>query len=97
MEKGGMTMSVIERMTLLDSILEELANDTLSIHQAIRRLRVEITGLNQAQFARMCKISVRALVQMEHGEGNQTLKSLNKVFSLFGMRVGILKRQRDIG
>jgi DNA-binding transcriptional regulator YiaG len=67
MEKGGMTMSVIERMTLLDSILKELANDTLSIHQAIRRLRVEVTGLNQARFARMCKISVRALVQMEHG------------------------------
>jgi len=93
----SMTMSVIERMTLLDSILEELANDTLSIHQAIRRLRVEVTGLNQAQFARMCKISVRALVQMEHGEGNQTLKSLSKVFSLFGMRVGILKLRRDIG
>lgn len=91
-----MTMSVLERMILLDSILEDLAIDTLSIHQAIRRLRVEVTGLNQSQFARMCKISVRTLVHMEHGEGNQTLKSLNKVFRLFGMRMGVLRRQRDI-
>ncbi|AWY44445.1 transcriptional regulator [Pseudomonas putida] len=90
-----MTMSVMERRILLESILEELANDTLSIHQAVRRLRVEVTGLNQAKFARMCKISVRSLVQMEQGEGNQTLKSLNKVFCLFGMRVGVLKLRRD--
>ena len=91
-----MTMSVGMRMVMLDRILEELANDTLSIHQAIRRLRVEITGLNQSQFAKMCKISVRTLVHMEHGEGNQTLKSLNAVFRPFGFKIGVVRTRRDI-
>ncbi|MGF6126288.1 DNA-binding XRE family transcriptional regulator [Pseudomonas frederiksbergensis] len=90
-----MTMSVQERMILLDGVLEELANDTLAIHQAVRRLRVEVTGLNQSQFAKMCKISVRTLVHMEHGEGNQTLKSLNSVFKPFGMKLGVLRIRRD--
>lgn len=91
-----MGFSVQERMVLLDSMVDELANDSLTIHQAIRRLRVEVTGLTQDQFARMCKISVRTLVHMEHGEGNQTMKSLNKVFGIFGMRVGVMRRRRDI-
>jgi transcriptional regulator with XRE-family HTH domain len=88
-----MNMTVRERTILLESILEELSNDSLTIGEAVRRLRVEVTGLHQSQFAKMCKISVRTLLQMEHGEGNQTLKSLNAVFTLFGMKMGVVKRQ----
>jgi DNA-binding transcriptional regulator YiaG len=89
-----MTMTVQERTLLLESILEDLANGSLTTHQAVRRLRVEVTGLKQSQFAKMCKISVRALVHMEHGEGNQTLKSLNAVFKPFGMKMGVVKLRR---
>jgi transcriptional regulator with XRE-family HTH domain len=92
-----MTMTVHERTILLDSIREDLANDSLTIHQAVRRLRVEVTGLKQSQFAKMCKISVRTLVHMEHGEGNQTLKSLNAVFKPFGMKLGVMRIRRDFG
>ena len=69
-----MSMSVAERTLLIESIQQGLAEDSLSIGDAVRRLRVEVTGLHQSQFARMCKISVRTLVHIEHGEGNQTLK-----------------------
>ncbi|MDE2035067.1 MAG: DNA-binding protein [Pseudomonas sp.] len=37
--------------------------------------------LNQSLFARMCKIPMRTLVYIEHGEGNQTLKLLNAAYS----------------
>jgi len=91
-----MSMTVAERTVLIESIQEALAQGTLEVGEAVRRLRVEVTGLHQTQFAKMCKISVRTLVHIEHGEGNQTLKSLNAVFRPFGLKMGVVRIRRDI-
>ncbi|MFL1499692.1 helix-turn-helix domain-containing protein [Pseudomonas sp. O64] len=91
-----MTMSIDERMLLMDSTLEGLSEGTIEIGEAVRRLRVEVTALNQIKFARMCKISVRTLVHIEQGEGNQTLKSLNAVFRPFGWKMGVMKVRRSL-
>ena len=61
----------------------------MNLHEAIRRLRVEVTGLNQSRFAKMCKISMRALNHLEYGDGNPTLKTLESVFKVFGMRISL--------
>ena len=90
-----MSLSIEERTQLIDSIQAALADGTLQIGEAVRRLRTEVTGLHQSQFAKMCKISVRTLVHIEHGEGNQTLKSLNAVFRPFGMQMGVVKLHRQ--
>ena len=90
-----MSLSIEERTLLIDSIQAALADGTLQIGEAVRRLRTEVTGLHQSQFAKMCKISVRTLVHIEHGEGNQTLKSLNAVFRPFGMQMGVVKLRRQ--
>lgn len=90
-----MSMTVAERAVLLDSIQEVLNQGSLEIGEAVRRLRVEVTGMHQVKFAKMCKISVRTLVHIEHGEGNQTLKSLNAVFRPFGMKMGVVRIRRD--
>ena len=91
-----MTITIDARALLIESIQEGLGQGTLEIGEAVRRLRVEVTGLHQTQFARMCKISVRTLVHIEHGEGNQTLKSLNAVFRPFGLKMGVVRIRRDI-
>lgn len=90
-----MTVSIDTRALLLESIEHGLADGSLQIGDAVRRLRTEVTGLHQSQFARMCKISVRTLVHIEHGEGNQTLKSLNAVFRPFGLQMGVVKLRRE--
>ena len=90
-----MTISMDTRALLIESVEQGLAQGTLQIGEAVRRLRVEVTGLHQSQFARMCKISVRTLVHIEHGEGNQTLKSLNAVFRPFGLQMGVVKVRRQ--
>ena len=91
-----MTLSIDARALLIESIQQGLADGTTEIGEAVRRLRVEVTGLHQTQFAKMCKISVRTLVHIEHGEGNQTLKSLNAVFRPFGLKMGVVRIRRDI-
>lgn len=89
-----MTVSIEVRGLLIESVREGIADGTLELGGAVRRLRTEVAKLHQAQFARMCKISVRTLIQIEQGEGNPTLKSLNAVFRPFGLQMGVVKRPR---
>lgn len=91
-----MTLSIDVRAQLIENIQAGLGDGSLELGEAVRRLRVEVTGLHQSQFARMCKISVRTLVHIEHGEGNQTLKSLNAVLRPFGLQMGVVKVKRTI-
>ncbi|MDX9666006.1 helix-turn-helix transcriptional regulator [Pseudomonas sp. P5_152] len=91
-----MTLSIDVRAQLIENIQAGLGDGSLELGEAVRRLRIEVTGLHQSQFARMCKISVRTLVHIEHGEGNQTLKSLNAVLRPFGLQMGVVKVKRTI-
>lgn len=84
-------MDIDQRKQLLDEIARLQASGELSLGQATLRLRKEITGLQQERFARMCKISLRSLRQLEQDEGNPTLATLNAVFGLFGMRIGLVR------
>ena len=83
------TLTIEERDLLIRSICQQVGEGELSMHEVIRRLRVEVTGLNQARFAKMCKISMRALNHLEYGDGNPTLKTLESVFKVFGMRISL--------
>lgn len=91
-----MSISIDQRAQVIEDVELGLAQGTLELGEAVRRLRTEVTGLHQSQFARMCKISVRTLVHIEHGEGNQTLKSLNAVFRPFGLKMGVVKVRREV-
>ncbi|AZL71322.1 MULTISPECIES: helix-turn-helix transcriptional regulator [Pseudomonas] len=92
-----MTVSIDVRGLLIDAVREGIADGSLELGAAVRRLRVEVAKMQQAQFAKMCKISVRTLIQIEQGEGNPTLKSLNAVFKPFGLKMGVVSRNRQIG
>lgn len=83
-----------DRQTVLEDIRQQLADGTMTFGEAIRRLRTEVTGLNQANFARMCKLSMRTVRLLEQDAANPTVDTLNSVFKLFGMQVGIVPLRR---
>lgn len=85
---------ILQRQAILKELQEQLLAGSISIGGAAKRLRTEITGLRQDQFALMCKISLRTLRQLEQDEGNPTLQTLNGVFNRFGMAVGIVPLHR---
>ena len=89
-----MTLSIDVRQAKIQSIEDDLAQDKITLGEAVKRFRVDVTQLQQTQYARMCKISVRTLIQIEHDEGNPTLKSLNAVFKPFGLQMGVVRRSR---
>lgn len=87
-----MTVSIEIRVLLVESVMAGIADGSLELGAAVRRLRVEVAKMQQTQFAKMCKISVRTLIQIEQGEGNPTLNSLNAVFRPFGLQMGVMRR-----
>ena len=89
-------MSIQARGLLIDSVREGIADGSLELGAAVRRLRTEVAQMQQTQFAQMCKVSVRTLIQIEQGEGNPTLKSLNAVFKPFGLQMGVVRRNRQV-
>ena len=44
-------------------------------------------GLSQARLAELAEISVNTLTQIERGEGNPTVKVLEKVLRILGMQL----------
>ncbi|MBU3058218.1 helix-turn-helix transcriptional regulator [Pseudomonas indica] len=76
-----------ERQKLLEDIQLQNTLGKETLGTSIRRLRLEMTGLDQETFAAMCKISTRALYQLESDKGNPTLNTLNGILRLFGMKM----------
>ncbi|WP_455233339.1 helix-turn-helix domain-containing protein [Geopseudomonas aromaticivorans] len=84
---------VEDRVAVFKEIRQGLDDGTLTFGGAILQLRKRVTGLNQADFARMCKLSLRSLRMLEQDEGNPTVATLDSIFKPFGMQVGIVQRR----
>ena len=77
------------RRQIMEEIEQQLNNGDIEFGEAIKTLRKDITGLRQQEFAKLCGVSLRTLAQIESGRGNPTIKTLNQLLRLFGMKVGI--------
>ncbi len=78
-----------ERKAYIQAIAEDVAQGRLTLGGAVKRLREDITGLNQERFAIACKISKRSLAQIEVDRSNPTLGTLNAVFKVFGLKISL--------
>lgn len=57
-----------------------------TIGEIIKSRRKEF-GLTQSQLSELSKVGINTLTQMERGEGNPTVKSLEKVLETLGMKL----------
>ncbi|MBB4861708.1 DNA-binding XRE family transcriptional regulator [Pseudomonas nitritireducens] len=76
----------IARATLIEEICQGLAMGA-GIGETIRRLRVEVLGVDQGTFAELCKMSTRALYEIESDKGNPRLDTLLRVIRPFGLGI----------
>ncbi|MCS8413173.1 helix-turn-helix domain-containing protein [Pseudomonas aeruginosa] len=79
-----------ERAQLVEEIVKRNAAGLDTIGTSIRRLRLEVTGLDQETFAAMCKMSTKSLYELESGKSNPKLSTLEAVLRLFGVRMGMV-------
>lgn len=82
-------MTLEERRAYILNVAEEVAQGKLTLGSAVKRLRENLLGVSQERFADACKISKRALSQLEVDKGNPTLATLEAVFNKFGLKVSL--------
>lgn len=87
-------MNAEERDAFYDELVRAVGAGEWSWGEAVRRLRVDVAGANQATFARMTGISVRTLQKLEYDEGNPTVETLRAVLEPFGLTLGIQRKER---
>ncbi len=85
-------MNTEERDAFYDKIVHAVAAGDMTWGEAIRTLRTDVAGVNQATFAKMTKISERTLRQLETDAGNPTLATLEAVLKPFGLCIGLRRR-----
>ena len=69
------------------ALYDELDAGVLSISEAVKRMR-QISGLTQKAFAeRVAGLSTATLAQIERGEANPTVATLDDIGRAFGLEV----------
>lgn len=61
-----------------------------SIAEVLRRMRF-VAKLSQAQYARLCGVSLGTLSKIEAGTGDPSLGTLEKLLRPFGFTVGVVR------
>lgn len=74
---------------LLGELHRAMRQGALSIRDVSRLLRAE-KGLSQADFARALKVGQEAIKAMESGRGNPSLRTLEKLARINGLRVALI-------
>ena len=71
----------------------DVTSGSLTVGETVIAMR-KISRLTQPEFAKHRGISVQALRQIEAGTANPTVVTLNKIASIFGLEVGIVRKKR---
>ncbi|MCM5705058.1 helix-turn-helix transcriptional regulator [Larsenimonas salina] len=81
-----------ERETLLLELVEQLLTSKTTPGAVLKKLRREVLGMNQTDYAALASISRRTLSDIETDKGSPSLALLNRAFRPFGLTVGLLPR-----
>jgi DNA-binding XRE family transcriptional regulator len=69
-----------------------ILNGALTLPQTIRQMR-QLTGLTQAEYAKLTRVAEQALRDIEQGKANPTVKTLTKLIEPFGLEVNVRRRK----
>lgn len=75
-----------------ESFYKAAMSGELTVGEAVAAMR-KISRLTQPEFAKHRGISVQALRQIESGNGNPTVETLDKIASIFGLQVGFVPKR----
>lgn len=89
-------MSGDEREALLLALVQALYKDEITEGMLLQRLRKQVLGLTQEQYATLVGISRRTLSDIERDKAQLTLTVMNRVFKPLGLKAGLLPRSRGL-
>jgi len=87
MPKLSQPVSDSERIVSRIKITRALDQQEIELGEAIRRMRLEWTGLNQSRFGKIVGLSANTISAIERDADSATLKNLKRILRRFGMRL----------
>ncbi len=83
-----------EREGILLFCLQKIIEAEMTEGQVLRKLRKEVLGMSQEEYAALVKVSRRTLSDIENDTGSQSIDIINSVFKPFGLRLGLFPTNR---
>jgi transcriptional regulator with XRE-family HTH domain len=79
---------------LRENLHAAIPQSDVSIGEVIRQMRL-ITKRSQSEYARLCGVAPRALAEIESGNGNPRLSTLQALLRPFACDVGVVQLSDD--
>lgn len=83
-------VSTVDRQSVLHSVIRDILLGHISQGQALKKLRVDVLGLRQDEYARLVKVSRKTLSDVENDKGNYSTEVVNKIYKPFGLETGLV-------
>ncbi|MFN3493552.1 MAG: helix-turn-helix domain-containing protein [Hydrogenophaga sp.] len=95
MDKRYETLTLPQQLELRKKAINDvLANPQWSLPQAVRHLK-KTMRLTTAELAKLAGISFRTLQDIEREKSEGTVQTMNRVFGVLGLKLGVVRVSRD--
>lgn len=84
-----------ERRALVDELLLALDRGEITLGKMLKQLRLQLTGMNQDDFAVLVGVSRRTLSEIERDLANPSMDTINRVLRPFALKLTLVPRQRS--
>ncbi|EPX2833730.1 helix-turn-helix transcriptional regulator [Klebsiella variicola] len=87
---GLKKVKTVDRQAVIHAIIHDIMLGAISQGEALRKLRVEVLGLRQDEYARLVDVSRKTLSDVENDKGNYSAEIINKIYKPFGLETGLV-------
>ena len=95
MDKRYLPLPVSEQVLLRRQAIEEvLAHPEWTLADAIRHLKKSMR-LTSAELARLAGVSHRTVQDIEQGRSEGTVQTMNRLLSIVGLKLGVVRRMSE--
>ncbi|MEG5692412.1 helix-turn-helix transcriptional regulator [Enterobacter quasihormaechei] len=94
--QGLTRISTLDRQAVLHAAIRDILLGKISQGEALKRLRVEVLGLKQDEYAKLVSVSRKTLSDVENNRGNYSADVINKIFKPFGLQTGLVPVSKSL-
>ena len=87
---GLKKVKTVDRQAVIHAIIHDIMLGAISQGEALKKLRVEVLGLRQDEYARLVDVSRKTLSDVENDKGNYSAEIINKIYKPFGLETGLV-------
>ena len=75
-----------------NELYDLVGRGALPLREAVKRMRA-LSGLTQVEFAEHRGVSLKVIKDIERGQANPTVNTLNQIGAIFGLEVSFVRKE----